>query len=406
MRAAVRRVTVRVMARREGKAGVAKPPRPEMGASGAPWAADPGLESFEEDRAAREAGQRRALKKRGVLLATVGLLLALAVAAVLRYAGVVDFDPLAWVAALLLTLAVQVLFWTMAHTGWDERLAWDPHFLYLPMLTAAGLLNLYIFIVPEARVLILMGWFVALLFMAGLAGLTEVVLLSGVMASGYLAAVSLRAAEGFPVTVGFEVTVALVFFAICGYAGLVFRRLRAERRKMNELRRELSALAIQDSLTRLPNRRHFEALLREELVRVRRYGEPCCVAMLDVDYFKIYNDTLGHLAGDEVLRQLGRLLEANVRDSDIAARYGGEEFALILVRTSLPKAEEVVERLRRIVQEHPFEREDLLPGGALTISAGIAVCDAAAGEEDVVRRADQALYAAKNAGRNRVVRAE
>lgn len=348
--------------------------------------------------------RERALKKRGIVLATTGLALALAVAFVLDRLQLTDLDLTAWAGALALTLALQAVLWLVPHLDWDEGLTWDPHYVYLPLTVAAFLLNLYGYVVPEARVLLLMAWFVALLFLAGVGGLREVVGMSSLMAALHLLVGALLAREGRLFTpFAYDATVTAVFFAVCAYGGFVFRRLRAQRREMRRLRDELAELAMRDALTGLPNRRFFEERLREEVARVRRYQGTCSVAMVDVDRFKTYNDTLGHPAGDQVLRELAGILQANVRETDLAARYGGEEFGLILVRTPIDRAWEVMERLRREVQRHAFPREDVMPTGDLTVSVGIASSTGSrAGAEELVERADRALYAAKEAGRNRV----
>lgn len=348
--------------------------------------------------------RQRALKKRGIALATAGFGLALAVELLLDAVGLTDLDLAAWVGAVALTLALQALLWLIPHRGWDARLTWDPHYVYLPLAVAAVLLNLYGYLVPEARVLLLMAWFVALLFLAGVGGLREVVGMSSLMAGVHLLVGAILSREGRLFTpFGYDAMVTAVFFAVCAYAGFVFRRLRGQRREMARLREELAALAMRDALTGLPNRRLFEERLREEVARVRRYQGICSVAMVDVDHFKTYNDTLGHPAGDQVLQELARILQANVRETDVAARYGGEEFGLILVRTPIERAWEVLERLRREVQRHGFPREEVMPTGDLTVSAGIASATGSrADAADLVERADRALYAAKEAGRNRV----
>jgi diguanylate cyclase (GGDEF)-like protein len=126
--------------------------------------------------------------------------------------------------------------------------------------------------------------------------------------------------------------------------------------------------------------------------------------ILDVDFFKNYNDALGHPAGDEVLRQLSTLLKSSVRDNDIVARYGGEEFAVILPATDIEGATKLAERIRIKVEKHRFPNEEIQPGGVLTISIGIAVYpDNATNMEDAIVAADRALYFAKTSGRNRVV---
>jgi diguanylate cyclase (GGDEF)-like protein len=250
-----------------------------------------------------------------------------------------------------------------------------------------------------------MAWFVALLFMAGLAGLVEVVVLSAGMTVGYLGALGLRELThaGLRLSFAQETLRAGVFLAINVYAGVVFQRLHRERRERGNLRRRLTELALTDPLTGLRNRRYFEDFLRSELARIDRYGGVCSVAILDVDHFKNYNDTLGHLAGDAVLRQLAGVLREEMRVSDVVSRIGGEEFGLILVNTDRAEARAVIERLHGRIHAHPFPREDVQPGRQLTVSTGIASCPADGTDyEELVGRADEALYAAKQAGRNRI----
>jgi diguanylate cyclase (GGDEF)-like protein len=190
------------------------------------------------------------------------------------------------------------------------------------------------------------------------------------------------------------------------YAGVVFGRLRRERTETKALRRRLSELAATDALTGLPNRRQFEALLAAELSRVERLGSSCVLAMVDVDFFKNYNDVLGHPAGDALLRELASLMRSQLRALDVVARYGGEEFGIIMPSTSAAQAAVTLERIRGLVAAHLFAHREVQPEGALTISAGYASSPGDALDlEDLVRRADEALYRAKRLGRNRVERA-
>ncbi len=160
--------------------------------------------------------------------------------------------------------------------------------------------------------------------------------------------------------------------------------------------------AITDHLTGLFNRAHFDASLKREINRCLRYGQIASLVMLDLDDFKDVNDRHGHPAGDIVLKEVGRLLTQRVRDLDIGARYGGEEFAMILPETPRMSAWVVAERLRGEVERHFKRRKS---GGAsfpVTISGGIASYpDDATNVENLVRRADEALYRAKRAGKNR-----
>lgn len=309
-----------------------------------------------------------------------------------------------WLLAVALTAVVQVILWLVPHTGLSERLEWDPHYLLIPMTAAALLLGYYTFVAPSGRYLLLMGWFVALIFMAGLAGFVEVSILGAIMATSWLGALFLRNTLGdVEYRMNYQVIQAAVFMAVHLYAGVVFQRLRRDRREMGELREKLAEQAVTDSLTGLANRRYFEEYLRAELARIERYGGSCAVAMVDVDRFKNYNDTLGHPAGDEVLRQLAEILQSLSRDADLVARYGGEEFALVYPATSRDEALESVQRLLALVEDHPFPDESIQPGGELTVSAGVAAYPEDADDlEQLVKLADRALYLAKEEGRNRV----
>ena len=346
--------------------------------------------------------QRRRLKERAVVLATGGLLLGPLAGLGLKLMRLTALTTGQLLFSVAATLAVQGVAWWIVRTGWDTRLRWDPHYLYVPMLLAAGLLNLYMYLAPEARYLILLAWIVALLFMVGLAGFLEVVTLTAVMTAGYLAILSRLLSEGAQVNVALEHFFVAAFFMVSLYAGVVFERLRNERRETARLRVRLTELAATDVLTGLPNRRQLELILETELADLRRYGGECALAMIDVDFFKPYNDTWGHLAGDAALRELAELLRGRMRASDVLARYGGEEFGLVMKRTARDEAVRTVERLRIAVETYAFHpamgRE-----APLTISAGVAAAPEDAWEyATLVQRADEALYEAKRLGRNRV----
>ncbi len=126
--------------------------------------------------------------------------------------------------------------------------------------------------------------------------------------------------------------------------------------------------------------------------------------MIDVDEFKIYNDTLGHTAGDYALRFLAWLLKHHARMSDMVCRYGGEEFAIILAETSADEGKMAAQRFRRIVEEAEFEGQEVVHNGSLSISVGLACYpDDARSPEELLKKADEALYKAKREGKNRVV---
>lgn len=156
--------------------------------------------------------------------------------------------------------------------------------------------------------------------------------------------------------------------------------------------------SITDRLTGAWNRQQFDQVVRREMVRSRRYGEPLCLAILDIDHFKRINDEHGHAAGDQILKALVELIQSRIRIVDSLFRWGGEEFAVLLPHSSLPSARLAAERLRAATDAHPF-----VPAGHLTISIGVAELGRSELAEDWFKRADQALYQAKNQGRNRVV---
>lgn len=164
----------------------------------------------------------------------------------------------------------------------------------------------------------------------------------------------------------------------------------------------LRAQAVRDPLTGLFNRQYLDETLTRELHGSRRRKMPLSLAMLDIDHFKIFNDTYGHAAGDEVLKQLGKALRDTVRTSDIACRYGGEEFVLILLDADLAAALPSVARIcLEIKRIQCVFRGRTLPG--ITVSAGVAQYPVhGTSPEELLRAADEALYAAKNAGRDRI----
>ncbi|EHL29991.1 hypothetical protein LDG_8044 [Legionella drancourtii LLAP12] len=168
------------------------------------------------------------------------------------------------------------------------------------------------------------------------------------------------------------------------------------------LRASLSELTLHDPLTNLYNRRYLNEFLSRELVRIAREKNTLCVAMLDIDNFKNFNDTYSHLAGDEVLKSIGQLLARNFRKSDISFRFGGEEFSVILLNMTLDNAVQRMEQFRKQLKNTiAYYKDRPLPG--ITISIGVAEApQQGATIEEIIKAADHALYAAKEAGKDRV----
>ena len=227
--------------------------------------------------------------------------------------------------------------------------------------------------------------------------------------AGCLALRRLFSADAAPLAewIGFEVQAHLFFYAyqtigtvlIFFLAGLWTGRILDRLDKLSENRREL---ALRDPLTGLYNRRYLTERLVEEMARASRQNQPLSYLMVDIDHFKRLNDHYGHLAGDAVLKELAERLRQACREMDVVGRFGGEEFFVILPGTDNATAAEIAERIRSSVEEKPFSAGtfpldvQVSVGGAQRLAAFSHV-------NQLIDSADRALYAAKAAGRNRVV---
>ncbi|NNF98879.1 MAG: diguanylate cyclase [Desulfobacteraceae bacterium] len=176
------------------------------------------------------------------------------------------------------------------------------------------------------------------------------------------------------------------------------RKLSLERIQMLE---KLKKLSITDGLTKLYNSRHFFNHVKNEIDRSNRYGHPLSLMLLDIDKFKVYNDSYGHLEGDKVLIKLGQTIKLCLRKLDSAYRYGGEEFTIILPDTEGEEAQNVAERIRAAVEAETFYPVDKT-GVAITISIGVTQYLQDEDISDFVQRADKAMYISKENGRNRI----
>jgi diguanylate cyclase (GGDEF)-like protein len=192
-------------------------------------------------------------------------------------------------------------------------------------------------------------------------------------------------------------------------AMLRIKRLQDEldqkNRELEVANKRLRKLSITDGLTELFNHRHVHELLRDEFERSRRSGEPLGVAMIDLDKFKNVNDTYGHPTGDVILYETARILNETAREIDMVGRYGGEEFIAILPNTTEEEAGRFAERVRAAVESHVYRDE--ANEIRMTCSSGVASfpMDDVDSPEALLKEADEALYVAKETGRNRVIRA-
>lgn len=174
--------------------------------------------------------------------------------------------------------------------------------------------------------------------------------------------------------------------------------------RITELQRKILSLANTDELTGLLNRRHFFEVFERELLKAKIKGRELTIVMLDIDHFKYINDTYGHIAGDQILKKMGKILHENTYPLDIIARYGGEEFIILMPETSPEQAIQAAERLRETVGNHQWE----IGGNRITVTISIGLFAANSRDiknaEDVIKKADAAMYTAKKRGRNRLIK--
>lgn len=261
------------------------------------------------------------------------------------------------------------------------------------------------------RDVLLSGFFVAVLVATTLYGLLSILALqplgnlTGVvqrLSSGDLTARAptlARQDEIALLTTGFNEMAA----QIQGYTRSLEDQVAARTAELVRANAELERLARTDGLTGLANHRSLQEALAAEVARAHRYRQPLSLLMIDVDHFKVYNDTNGHPEGDEVLRRIAKVLEDRLRGTDLAARYGGEEFAVILPSTDAVAAEKVAAGLVEAVRAESFQGGQTQPLGRVTISAGGAQLEPEESPDGLLVRADTQLYAAKSGGRDRAV---
>jgi len=176
--------------------------------------------------------------------------------------------------------------------------------------------------------------------------------------------------------------------------------------ELEKAREELIQMATVDGLTNLNNRRYFDDQLDHEILMINRTGLPLSLCILDIDHFKAVNDTHGHLAGDEVLKEIASALKARARKSDTVCRYGGEEFAILLPATTTNEAKGFCEIVRETIKEVTVQYEST--SLSVTVSIGVSTANSQNAIEgsELIRRADKSLYKAKELGRDQVVAEE
>jgi diguanylate cyclase len=184
-------------------------------------------------------------------------------------------------------------------------------------------------------------------------------------------------------------------------------RLKASKQEIADLQQNLEVVrheSLTDPLTSLANRKYFDETLLKAMSDAERSGTPMSLMLLDIDRFKSFNDTYGHLTGDQVLRLVAMCVKQNVKGQDLPARFGGEEFAVVLPQTALQQAGTVAEHIRRAVMaKELMKRSTGETLGRVTVSIGVAAWRQGEPASTLIARADACLYAAKNGGRNTVI---
>lgn len=365
------------------------------------------------DNAATTADPNQTLKlqqhrQRMTLLSVVNFALQSAVMGLYAVAGSVSWGIV--IGFLAVSVGSSLLYWAAIRTGLNLRLK-DPGMLGIQIVSSWLVQVLFLALAPQLAVLflvcLLVGFNHAMISFEG-RQFTIAWLLQGAL-TGVALAVS-HERFGYPGTSPLDIAILWAFFFLCTYRltaiGAQYATLRArlslKNQQLSESLKRIEQLASHDDLTGLLNRRSFMALVETERVRFQRSRQLFCLAILDIDHFKDVNDRYGHQAGDEVLKEFGRVAGGVVRASDVFARYGGEEFIVLLTApTACEAARGAVDRLRRAVETHDWGA--FTPGRSITLSAGLACAQPDESVQQLVSRADAALYAAKAGGRNRVV---
>lgn len=317
-----------------------------------------------------------------------------------------------WTMGVGVVLTV-LAFWGCIYSNLNLRLN-EPSMTFLQCVVGLTWLMVFMYWVPEWRDILISVYLIVLMFGTFQLNAREFSALAFIAFSGYLIMTGIDLTIGS----GHERSIQSIFRAAvvgsllvwCAYFGnhvsSLRERLLTRNNRLNEVLTEMTQLAERDHLTQAYNRRSIIDSLASLREGALRYGEMFSIVIVDIDYFKQINDRFGHLTGDQVLADFASRLRSELRlldevspvvDPRKLGRYGGEEFILILPRTDLAGAEQCAERVRQVTVAHGFGK-DL----RITISAGVAQYHAAESIESLLRRADQALYAAKDAGRNTV----
>jgi diguanylate cyclase len=367
------------------------------------------LEGAPPRRTAKELARRAKQRRQIQLMVAASYLLDALVLLLYAYAGTVPVfvGPAFGVCGL-----VSVAFYLMlSETGFIERFK-DHYFVVPQLFISVTIMLAFTWVAPQVGVMFLCTlftifnfgslrstpWQTALAWTAMTAGLAWLFLMTdkpiGLPHDGLI--------ERFATMLVFALTIGR-----CMFLGMFSSSMRASLyqsgQKLKEAYRRIEELAELDELTGAFNRRCIMRVLDEEIARSHRHGQPCSIALIDLDWFKRINDTCGHPTGDEVLRTFAITMFANIRTIDRFGRYGGEEFLVVLPNTPAEAAARLLDRLRAIVAD--LDWSAFSAGMRVTFSAGVATLRTEEHSDSFLARADKALYASKAQGRNCVTTA-
>jgi diguanylate cyclase len=349
-----------------------------------------------------EPDHKQAVRIRIFWMAAGSYLVGYLVLTVSHFLGVIGPQPLAYLAVPF--LLPNIAFYTLFRTGLNLKFK-EPSMTRAQIVVATLVIMYTVFLAEQVRPLVLM--FYLILFLFGLLRLnTRELLAIGCFALLTYSGVIFMVVQwkGERVNLRMEVLYGLVLGLGLIWFALVGGYISTIRDKLRQSLKTIQQMAIHDELTGVFNRHHLNHRLATEKARCSRSGEEFSICILDVDYFKKVNDTLGHMAGDVVLKHFATEVKKSLRTIDSFGRFDGEEFLLVLPRTNLEQARLCAERIRRLTEELVFPEFDR--SFSITSSFGIAQYRPNEELKDMLSRADAALYKAKNAGRNRVESAE
>jgi diguanylate cyclase len=305
-------------------------------------------------------------------------------------------------------LACNILIYVMLRTGFSKRFK-DPGLILLQIVIATFWLMEVLYYANAVRGAVLLDFLI--IFILGLFrfNVREFLFLSFFTVAGY-ATVILLLYKNHPESINYKIeilnivilaTVLPWFSLVGGYITRLRTKVARSLSNIKESEQRYLELSIMDDLTQLYNSRHFYSELEKEMERSNRYEQPLTLLMLDLDKFKDFNDTYGHIEGDYVLARIGQVIKPCLRDSDSAYRYGGEEFTIILPMT---KGEDGLVTAKRVQEEFKKEAFSPVPGSEVFVTMSIGLSQYKPGEDlkAFVHRVDKIMYRAKQQGRDRI----